>query len=192
MKNPRIVEESICILAEYSRIPISFEVRSILEVGLPQKGLKGLTLTERPVREPWTKDYDNQGDMGPTDWVKRWDISNWGVVSAFLGNRRVGGSVIAYDTPGVDMLEGRGDIAVLWDLRVNPDYRGKGIGAALVEAAAAWARQRGCRQLKAETQNINVAACRFYAGRGFSLGVVNRFAYREFPDEVQLVWYKDL
>jgi len=46
--------------------------------------------------------------------------------------------------------------------------------------------------MKAETQNINVPACRFYAKHGFTLGVVNRFAYQEFPDEVELVWYRKL
>lgn len=54
----------------------------------------------------------------------------------------------------------------------------------------AWAAARGCRQLKIETQNVNVPACRFYARQGCVLGAINRFAYREFPDEVQLLWYK--
>ena len=49
-----------------------------------------------------------------------------------------------------------------------------------------------CRILKAETQNINVPACRLYAKHGFTLGAVNLFAYAELPDEVELVWYKVL
>ena len=63
---------------------------------------------------------------------------------------------------------------------------------ALFRAAEAWSRDRGCRQLKIETQNINVPACRFYLRQGCVLGGINRFAYREFPEEVQLLWYKDL
>jgi hypothetical protein len=51
---------------------------------------------------------------------------------------------------------------------------------------------RECRQLKVETQNINVPACRFYARQGCVLGVIDRFAYPTLPDEVQLLWYKDL
>ena len=90
------------------------------------------------------------------------------------------------------MLENRSDLAVVWDIRVSPDLRGRGIGAALFDSAEKWAETQGCRQLKVETQNINVAACRFYASQGCSLGAIHRFAYPELPDEVQLLWYKTL
>jgi ribosomal protein S18 acetylase RimI-like enzyme len=90
------------------------------------------------------------------------------------------------------MLEGREDIVVLWDIRVAPPMRGQGIGSALFAAVEECARSRGCRMLKVETQNINVGACRFYAGRGLELGAVNRFAYPKLPDEVQLLWYKSI
>ena len=46
--------------------------------------------------------------------------------------------------------------------------------------------------MEVETQNINVSACRFYARQGCVLSAVNRFAYPELPDEVQLIWRKDL
>jgi GNAT superfamily N-acetyltransferase len=90
------------------------------------------------------------------------------------------------------MLEGRRDLAVLWDLRVAPEARGQGVGAALFQAAEAWAAARGCRQMKVETQNVNVPACRFYASQGCVLGAIHRFAYPELPHEVQLLWYRDL
>jgi GNAT superfamily N-acetyltransferase len=90
------------------------------------------------------------------------------------------------------MLEGRRDLAVLWDLRVAPQVRGRGVGAALFGAVADWAVGQGCRQLKVETQNTNVAACRFYARQGCVLGALNRFAYPDLPEEVQLLWYKVL
>ena len=104
----------------------------------------------------------------------------------------MGGAVVAFDTPGLIMLEGRRDLAVLWDIRVDPDHQRRGVGTALFGAAETWSRTRGCRQLKIETQNVNVPACRFYLGQGCVLGGINRFAYREFPEEVQLLWYKDL
>ena len=49
-----------------------------------------------------------------------------------------------------------------------------------------------CRELKVETQNINVRACRFYARLGCELRVVRAGAYPQFPEEVQLLWYKTL
>jgi GNAT superfamily N-acetyltransferase len=182
-----IVEETTEVLPEYGRIPISFEVRSVFDVQLLDGGLKGMRLTERSISRPCVKDYDAIKGEGPARWASRWDISNWGVISAFAGGARIGG-----DTPGVHKLEGRRDIAVLWDIRVAPPYRGKGIGGMLIEAAVAWAKRHNCRMLKAETQSINVPACRFYAKHGFALGVVNRYSYTELPDEVELVWYRGL
>jgi hypothetical protein len=55
-----------------------------------------------------------------------------------------------------------------------------------------WARARGCLHLKVETQNINMAACRFYEQEGCVLRTVQRGAYPELPEEVQLLWFKDL
>jgi GNAT superfamily N-acetyltransferase len=66
------------------------------------------------------------------------------------------------------------------------------VGAALFRAAESWARARGCRQLKVETQNVNVAACRFYSRQGCVLTSVDRLAYPGLPGEIQFLWYKDL
>lgn len=66
------------------------------------------------------------------------------------------------------------------------------MGSTLFRAAEAWARARGCRQLKVETQNVNVAACRFYARQGCVLTSVHHNAYPGLPDEIQLLWYKNL
>jgi len=90
------------------------------------------------------------------------------------------------------MLEGEADAAVLWDLRVHPDVRRSGVGTMLFSAVEDWARQRECRALRIETQSINVPACRFYARMGCSLGAVNQLAYSGLPDEVQLIWKKEL
>ena len=90
------------------------------------------------------------------------------------------------------MLEGREDLALIWDLRVAAAFRGQGVGARLIDAAEEWARSHACRELKVETQNINLPACRFYARCGFELSAVNRRAYPELPDEIQLLWSKRL
>jgi len=107
---------------------------------------------------------------------------------AYAAGRRAGGCAIAFNTNGVNRLEGREDVAVLWDLRIHPQFRGKGIGRELFAATARWARTRHCRELKAETQNINVPACRFYESQGCRLTSIDRFAYEAFPEEVQLIW----
>lgn len=187
-----IREEPMSALDEHARIPIAFRVESILDARPAEKGLGGIVLAVRRVEVPFRKDYDACPDEGPSTWARRFDLSNWGLLAAFAEGRRVGGAVVAFRTAGVDMLEGRDDLAVLWDIRVSTESRGQGVGAALFHAAEAWARGRGARQLKVETQNVNVAACRFYARQGCVLGAIHRFAYPELPQEIQMLWYKDL
>jgi len=144
------------------------------------------------VASPYLKDYDSTDEDGPSEWAEQWDLSHWGLLSAFPRGQRVGGVVLAFDTEGLDLLVGRKDLALLWDIRVRTDSRRKGLGQALFLAACQWARTRGCRWLKAETQNVNVPACQFYARQGCVLGSVDRFAYPLLPDEAQLMWYKSI
>jgi GNAT superfamily N-acetyltransferase len=187
-----IVEEPLRGLAAYGQIPIRYDVRSVFDLRVIDSGLGGFSLVERALAEPFTKDYDALRGEGPTHWATKWNLANWGLLSAVVAGQRVGGCVLAYRTAGLAMLEGRDDVVALWDLRVHPDRRGCGIGSRLFAAATAWAKKQGCRLLKAETQNINVPACRFYAAQGCVLGAVDRFAYAELPDEVQLIWHKTL
>jgi GNAT superfamily N-acetyltransferase len=185
-----VAEEPMPDLAEYARVPIAFTVRCVLEPVVLDGGLGGLMLSERGIGFPYVKDYD--AVEGPASWAERFDLRGWGWFAAREDGRRIGGAVVAWDAPGVEMLEGRRDLAVLWDIRVAPDARGRGVGAALFRAAEAWAAARGCTQLKVETQNINLPACRFYARQGCTLGAIHRFAYPALPDEVQLLWYKNI
>lgn len=184
-------EEPLSVLAEYARVPISFEVRTVLDVDVRDGGLGGFVLSERAVEAPYVKDYDAL-DGGPAQWPARFDLSRWGLLTARRDGRLLGGAAVAFDTPGIAMLEGRRDLAALWDIRVAPEARGQGVGAALFRAAEAWALARGCRWLKVETQNVNVPACRFYARQGCVLGAIHRFAYPGLPGEVQLLWYREL
>jgi GNAT superfamily N-acetyltransferase len=58
---------------------------------------------------------------------------------------------VAYATPGIFQLERRQDLEVLWDIRVKPEARGRGVGRKLFERAVDCARLRGCRLMKIET-----------------------------------------
>jgi GNAT superfamily N-acetyltransferase len=187
-----IREEKRTALADYGSVPIAFEVKSILKLEVVDGGLGGFLWTEHAIERPWTKDYDVDSGEGPTRWAKRFNIDNWGILSAFDGEKRIGGCVLAYDTKGLSTLEDRADLAALWDLRVDSAYRRRGVGASLFDAAVAWAAARNCAWLKIETQNINVTACRFYAKQGCELGIIHRFAYKDFPEEAELVWYRKM
>jgi GNAT superfamily N-acetyltransferase len=188
--NLTVTEESVANLEEYAQIPMSLEVREIFQVTTIESAPGRFSLSKRSIPLPYVKDYDALEN--PLEWSRCFDLSNWGFLVASSDGLRIGGAAMAFDTHGLEMLESRRDIAVLWDIRVSPQMRGKGVGTALFKAAEAWSTAKGCRQLKIETQNINVPACRFYAKQGCVLRAIHPNAYREFPDEVQLLWYKDL
>jgi GNAT superfamily N-acetyltransferase len=183
---------TLTALAEYAAIPIAFVVDRMFKVRLIDGGLGGMVLTQVAVTDPYVKDYDAVEGAQPARWAERFDISNWGLICARLDGTRTGGAVIAVSTPGLNLLGGRSDVAVLWDIRVTPGERGTGIGSALFRAAGDWAGARGCRWLKIETQNVNVQACRFYQKMGCTLGAIDRFAYPGQPGEAQLLWWKEL
>lgn len=181
-------------LTTYSKIPISFEVKSKLIVDLLNDGLGGIVLHEEEVIPPYVKDYDEIKGEGPIRWLERFNTSNWVLFLAREEGILVGGATVAFHTPGVHMLSDREDITVLWDIRVHPEHRRCGIGRALFSEAVKWSKERNCKYLKVETQNINVPASRFYVRQGCLLGEINRFAYSapQVAHETMLVWYLDL
>ena len=185
-------------LTEYSTIPIRFQVKSQLSVELPGDGLGGIILREEEVVPPYMKDYDAldvaiEGE-GPTRWARKFNTRNWALFLTNDGGIPVGGATVVFRTPEIRMLAGRDDLAVLWDIRVHPGHRRSGIGTALLAKAAKWSREKNCKHLKIETQNINVPGCRFYARQGCRLGEIKRFAYTDpqVAHEVMLVWYLKL
>jgi len=175
-------------LRQHASVSIAFTVSTVFDIAVVDHGLDRWRLTERPVA-PYVKDYDA---CEPPTFTERWDTRAWVLLSAFHDGQHVGGAVVAFRTPGLRLLEGRDDLAVLLDIRVEARLRGRGVGSELFVAARAWAQEQGCRHLKIETQNINVPACRFYARQGCELRAIQPHAYPELPDEVQLLWYSDL
>jgi len=186
-----VSEAPIADVAKLAVVPTVFQVERIFSIG-PRDATGAYSLSEQATAAPWRKDYDKIRGEGPTEWPKRFNLANWGFLQARAEGTRIGGAVIAFNSPDVRLLEGRTDLALLWDIRVAPPARRLGVGAALFRAAEAWALARGCRELKVETQNINVPAGRFYAKMGCTLRGVDRLAYKILPDEIQLLWYKTL
>lgn len=190
--NFKIIEENFGILPEYEKVSIAFSVETFFRVELIENGLKGVNLIEEKIENPFIKDYDAIEGNKISLPGELFELSNWGILSAFDNEKRIGGAIIAWNTPQVLMLEDRIDLACLWDLRVAPEYRGKGVGQKLFAHAVDWARKKNCKLFKVETQNVNVPACRFYASQGCHLGAFNFHAYPEALNEVQLVWYRNL
>lgn len=178
-------------LADYNGIPMLTPIESRFAIRLIEGGLGGFHLVEEPVDRPWIKDH---GAL--TDRVQRWDTSAWAFFLASIGGVATGAATVATRTPEVSMLDRRDDLAVLWDLRVHPDHQRRGVGSALLGRVVEWSRAEGMTQLKIETQDTNVSACRFYAARGAELRGVVHHAYAAEAEpvsgEVQLHWWLDL
>lgn len=81
--------------------------------------------------------------------------------------------------------------AWVWNLMLDVDARGKGIGRQLVDHTITWAKQHRLRAILLETQSNNTPACHFYARMGFKLIGVNTLFYTNHDlekNEVALFW----
>ena len=177
----------------YVTIPPSFTAESEFHIELMDGGLGGFRFAEERVT-PYLKYGENDDDV--TDWDKQHDVSKWGIFIAFDGDRPVAGAAVAVGiSAGMTTPFESKDVASLWDLRVHPDERRRGVGSKIFKHAADWAKQRGYKQLKIETQNNNAPACRFYVKQGCELGAIHRYGYANCPDvahETMLLWYLEL
>ena len=57
--------------------------------------------------------------------------------------------------------------AQIEDLVLPPEFRRRGIGSRLLDAAGAWAKQRGARRLQLNCDDQNLPAMRFYEARNW-------------------------
>lgn len=80
--------------------------------------------------------------------------------------------------------------AYIDDVIVNPQFRGLGVGKALMEAAIQWSIEKRFPGIMLETQDDNVAACKLYDSCGFILGGFDQYTLKNFkPNETALFWY---
>ena len=68
--------------------------------------------------------------------------------------------------------------AQIEDLVLHPEFRRRGIGSRLLDAAGAWAKQRGARRLQLNCDDQNLPAMRFYEARnGIRTHLFNYFQF---------------
>ena len=65
-----------------------------------------------------------------------------------------------------------GKVALLEDLVVRPDQRGRGLGTRLLRAAVDWARKEGLMRITLLTDSDNVRARRLYLRHGFAVSTM--------------------
>jgi ribosomal protein S18 acetylase RimI-like enzyme len=114
---------------------------------------------------------------------------------AFDEERPVGGATVVTRTKEINMLSGRNDLAVLWDIRVDDAYKHQGVGQALFDLSVEWSRGQGIVQMKIECQNNNVPAVKFYHKQGAVLSAIDEYACYNEPEyrhETMFIWMLDL
>lgn len=177
-------------LTDYASVTMAYEVKTVFTVEPIDNGLGGFSFREQSVT-PYEKDCNVDSQSGPEAWPDRFDIRNWGIFMAFRNAERVGGVTVATPHEGIIVTEGRTDTAALWDIRVAPSCRRRGIGMQLLRHAADWSKQQGFKFLGIETMNVNVPVCRLCAKAGAELSEVRRFGYEGCPDvahESMIIW----
>lgn len=74
------------------------------------------------------------------------------------------------------------------DFMVDSSYRHLGVGKKLMDSAVGWCKERQHNEIRLETQDNNLQACRFYIKYGFSLCGMDtqKYAFTKYRDEIAL------
>ena len=81
------------------------------------------------------------------------------------------------------------------DLAVKQEFRRQNVGRILILATIQWAVAHHHVGISLESQDVNLAACRFYRKLGFTLGGFDEHFYQQIPEvhgQGALYWYLDI
>lgn len=79
------------------------------------------------------------------------------------------------------------------DLKVDPEYRRRGVAKRLMDAAGELARSKGYRGVYLQAQDNNLGACLFYLKAGFRIGGLDTEVYKGTKQEgkADILFYRD-
>jgi ribosomal-protein-alanine N-acetyltransferase len=151
-------------------------------------------IAEHP--EPYAVDTMTEGDLEHVLTIERTAFAAPWSRESFryeLANPRAGNLVVRR---GPEVLGYVCVWAIAGELKINniavrADVRGQGLGAALLEAAIALGRARGCVEATLEVRPSNLSAASLYRRLGFQV-VGRRKAYYQDTGEDAILMYKDL
>ncbi|MFD5616944.1 GNAT family N-acetyltransferase [Streptomyces yangpuensis] len=138
----------------------SFTTSTVFEVAAPCDG-SGFLLREVPVDPPVHKvfppeEHDEQGFAGARGPDVDADTRTFVALD--------GGELCGFAAVGYAAWNRR---LTIEDIEVAPGHRGRGIGSALMERAAEFARERGAEHLWLEVSSVNAPAVHAYRRMGF-------------------------
>ncbi len=84
------------------------------------------------------------------------------------------------------------DEAHITNIAVHPDYRGKGVGNALMRGLIEAARARGAAAMTLEVRDSNAAAQHLYLKYGFEVYGKRRGYYQDNGEDALIMWKYDL
>ncbi len=88
---------------------------------------------------------------------------------------------------GFGILHKIGDEGELFNLAVTEERRGRGIGAALLDAALLQAKEMGVKKVYLEVRRSNTPARRLYESRGFAVCGMRKNYYEEPREDAMLM-----
>ena len=87
------------------------------------------------------------------------------------------------------MIAGEGDVT---NIAVFPEYRGRGLGAALTKALLVEGRKRGMNAFTLEVRVGNQAAIHIYEKLGFRSEGVRKGFYEKPKEDALIMWRRDV
>jgi len=119
-------------------------------------------------------DFDGTRFIAPTPGTEagyaRFLVSRIGQADSLVLAAEADGVVAGYcyaELEGTDFMSLRGPAGVIYDLLVDPAWRGQGLGRRLLEATRAALVERGARQVVLSTAERNAGAQKLFAAAGF-------------------------
>ena len=103
--------------------------------------------------------FDQEVGYGEGDWRGRLARRDCATFVAFAGDD---------DPAGIIVGAPYGQKAGLYSMWVDAEYRGEGIGGALVDAVIEWAMENGYSELLLDVADENPLAIALYESRGFA------------------------
>lgn len=155
-------------------IDTGFETSSVLDVVTSARSIE---LVERALEAPLTKRYSIEEVFAPwARWSTGW-VADEGGVRGF--------ATVGYE-PWHERL-------ILWFLYIDPAWRRRGVGRALLERVEAHGRGLGATHVWLETSNVNVPGIRAYERLGYTLCGADRLFYGSYmPGESAIYLAKSL
>jgi ribosomal protein S18 acetylase RimI-like enzyme len=160
--------------AAIEALDTGFETDVIFEV---VTGPRSIELVEQRLKRPITKRYDIAEVFAPWgSWQRGWVADD--------GGPR-GFATVEYEAWHQRL--------VLWFLYIEPAWRRRGVGRALLEHVETYGRTVGASHVWLETSNINVPGVRAYERLGYVLRGVDAHYYGDYmPGESAIYLAKNL